>query len=105
MAHHHRARAATGRTSPRRPAAPPPRRSVDAHGRVTQLRQYTAAGTPTGAYQATSYGYDRLDRLTAVTDPAGNDWTWSYDLRGRLTRRDRPGQGHHHPPTTTPVSC
>jgi RHS repeat-associated protein len=66
---------------------------VDAHNRVTQLRQYTAAGTPTGAYQATSYGYDRLDRRTTATDPAGNDWTWSYDLRGRLIGSGDPDKG------------
>ncbi len=93
MAHHHRAR--------RRPDARHPtgrrhrhhRRSVDAHDRVTQLRQYTAAGTPTGAYQTTSYGYDRLDRLTTATDPAGNDWTWSHDLRGRLVGTTDPDKG------------
>jgi hypothetical protein len=56
----------------------------DGRGRTTELRQYTG-GAPTGAFQATSYGYDHAGRLASVTDPAGNQWTYGYDLRA-----DRP---------------
>jgi RHS repeat-associated protein len=66
---------------------------ADARGRTTELRQYTTAGTPTGAYQATTYTYDLLDRLRTATDTAGNDWGWTYDLLGRLTQTTDPDKG------------
>jgi RHS repeat-associated protein len=65
---------------------------TDAKGRTVALRQYHG-GEPTGEADQTSYGYDRLDRLTTVTDEAGNDWTNSYDLRGLLTSKTDPDAG------------
>jgi RHS repeat-associated protein len=65
---------------------------VDGRGNPTRLRQYKAA-TPTGDYDETTYRYDRLDRLTTITDPAGNPWTRSYDRRGRLTATTDPDTG------------
>jgi RHS repeat-associated protein len=64
----------------------------NAQGKTTQLRQYLT-GTPSGAYQATTYGYDRLTQPTTVTDPAGNTWTTRYDLRGRTTQTVDPDKG------------
>jgi RHS repeat-associated protein len=64
----------------------------NAQGKTTELRQYLT-GTPTGAYQATTYGYDRLTRPTTVTDPGNNTWTTDYDLRGRTTRTVDPDKG------------
>ncbi|MEV6299121.1 RHS repeat-associated core domain-containing protein [Actinoplanes sp. NPDC051861] len=43
--------------------------------------------------QATTYKYDRLGRLTTVTDPGNNVWTRAYDLRGRLTDALDPDNG------------
>ena len=65
---------------------------TDARGRTVALRQYLGS-SPAGAYDQTSYGYDRLDRLTTVTDPAGNRWTNAYDLRGQLTAKADPDVG------------
>ncbi|MFY1674294.1 RHS repeat-associated core domain-containing protein [Plantactinospora sp. WMMB334] len=64
----------------------------DAHGRTTELRQYQA-DTPTGAYDATTYGYDRFGRLSEIRDPAGNTWRYGYDLRGRVTSTSDPDRG------------
>jgi YD repeat-containing protein len=69
----------------------------NARGKTTTLRQYLG-GTPTGPYQDTSYSYDRLDRQTAMSDPAGNMWTTSYDLRGRTIQTTDPDKGSGTPP-------
>ena len=64
----------------------------DAHGNTVQMRQYTGA-TLSGSYQATTYTYDRLDRQTSTTDPAGNQWRTQYDLRGRAILSHDPDSG------------
>ncbi|WP_327310097.1 RHS repeat-associated core domain-containing protein (plasmid) [Streptomyces sp. NBC_01298] len=65
---------------------------TDARGHKTELRQYKG-GTPTGAFDATLYGYDTVGKLKQVTDPAGNDWTYGYDLQGRQTKAVDPDKG------------
>ncbi|MFG1609633.1 RHS repeat domain-containing protein [Actinoplanes sp. NPDC049265] len=70
---------------------------LNAAGQVTQLRQYLT-GTPpaAGTYQHTDNTYDRLGRLTATTDPAGNQSTTTYDRRGRVTATSDPSAGAQH---------
>ena len=65
---------------------------TDARGHTTALRQYHAA-TPTGAYDQTTYTYDRKGLLSRVTDAAGNHWDYGYDLRAQQTRFDHPDKG------------
>jgi len=65
---------------------------LDARGHATELDQYLGS-TPSGTYQATTYGYDRLGRQTAVTDPAGNQWTTTYNLRGWVSTKKDPDTG------------
>lgn len=64
----------------------------DAHGNTTQLRQYEGDG-PSGTFHTTRYTYDDADRLAGVSDPAGNAWSYGYDLRGRQTLADDPDKG------------
>lgn len=64
----------------------------DARGRTTELRQYTA-GAPTGTFHATTYGYDLAGNLEKVTDAEGNQWRFTFDLRGRQIRSDDPDKG------------
>lgn len=64
----------------------------DARGRTIELRQHTD-GTTSGPYQSTTYTYDGADRLTGMTDPAGNQWTYGYDLRGRQVSASDPDKG------------
>jgi YD repeat-containing protein len=66
--------------------------ATDAQGRTIELRQYQAP-TPTGSYDATTYDYDRKGQLVGVTDPAGNQWSYVYDLRGRQTELHDPDTG------------
>ncbi|WP_189155653.1 polymorphic toxin-type HINT domain-containing protein [Lentzea pudingi] len=64
----------------------------DAQGRTTEKRQYTAGlGT---AFDATKYAYTPAGQLASVTDPAGNAWRSTYDLRGRKIASDDPDAGH-----------
>lgn len=64
----------------------------DARGRTVELRQYHAP-TPTGTHDATSYEYDRKGQLVGVSDPAGNQWSYVYDLRGRQIEAHDPDTG------------
>jgi len=65
---------------------------VDARGNTTALHQYLGS-SPSGTSQVTTYGYDHADRLEEVSDPAGNDWTYAYDLQGRQVEAVDPDKG------------
>ncbi|TYB60131.1 hypothetical protein FXF51_31455 [Nonomuraea sp. PA05] len=60
----------------------------DAHGRVTKVEERDGA-----AWRPTQYGYDKADRLTTITDPAGNTITNAYDLAGRKIAMTDPDMG------------
>ncbi|GAA0954695.1 hypothetical protein GCM10009554_60800 [Kribbella koreensis] len=65
---------------------------TNAKGQVTELRQY--AGTKaTGAFDKTAYEYHPAGQLAKVTDPAGNVWSFDYDVRGRRTKTVDPDKG------------
>jgi YD repeat-containing protein len=82
--------------------------SYDALGNVTERKTKSAAGTIVAqqsqvfdeigrllqsfgaASQTTSFGYDRTDLRTAVTDPRSNLYSFAYDALARLIR-DGPG--------------
>ncbi|WP_219905402.1 polymorphic toxin-type HINT domain-containing protein [Actinopolyspora mortivallis] len=64
----------------------------DARGRKIELRQYEEP-TPTGEYDATSYTYTDAGQLETVTDPGGNTWRYTYDLRGNKTKAEDPDRG------------
>ncbi|TDB89958.1 RHS repeat-associated core domain-containing protein [Actinomadura sp. 7K534] len=65
---------------------------TDAHGQIIQRRQYKAA-TPTGDYDATTYTYTPAGEIASVTDPSGNTFTSTYDLRGRKIQTTDPDKG------------
>ncbi|TDC03206.1 RHS repeat domain-containing protein, partial [Actinomadura bangladeshensis] len=65
---------------------------TDARGRISERRQYKAA-TPTGDYDATRYTYTPAGEIATVTDPSGNVFTNTYDLRGRKIRTTDPDKG------------
>jgi YD repeat-containing protein len=65
---------------------------TDALGRTTAIREYKAA-TPTGAYDSTTYKFNRKSQLEKVTDAAGNHWDYTYDLRGRQLTAADPDKG------------
>jgi RHS repeat-associated protein len=65
---------------------------TDARGRKIEQRHYRGA-TAAGAYDATRFRYDARDRLTGVTDPAGNHWNYGYDLAGNQTSSVDPDRG------------
>jgi RHS repeat-associated protein len=65
--------------------------SYDALHRMTAVRQ-TLASAPGGA-ATTSYAFDVMDDLAAVTDPNGNTTSYRYDDFRRLQRQDSPVTG------------
>jgi RHS repeat-associated protein len=66
---------------------------TDAQARTVELRQYTTASGPAGDADTTRYTYNAKDQLTKVTDPAGNEWTHRYDVRGRRIESRDPDRG------------
>ncbi|HZF07956.1 MAG TPA: carboxypeptidase regulatory-like domain-containing protein [Thermoanaerobaculia bacterium] len=72
-------------------ASPNTRNGYDALHRLTQVQQ-TLAGAP-GGIAGTSYSYDVMDDLAAVTDPNGNVTRYQYDDFRRLARQDSPVTG------------
>ncbi|WP_433697315.1 RHS repeat-associated core domain-containing protein [Nocardiopsis sp. CA-288880] len=65
---------------------------TDAQGRLTEVRTHHSP-TPEGDYDAITYTYAKNDELATVTDPEGNTWTYTYDLRGRLVQTEDPIAG------------
>lgn len=65
---------------------------TDARGRTTQLLQHhtRAANAPA---DTTRYAYTPAGQLAGVTDPAGNDWTFTYDQRGNQIQSTDPDKG------------
>jgi RHS repeat-associated protein len=69
---------------------------TDVRGNTVELRQYhgpTPTPFTTGSYDKTTYTYDTKDEETQVTDPAGNVFSFGYDLRGRQVRNSDPDSG------------
>ncbi|MFC4045166.1 polymorphic toxin-type HINT domain-containing protein [Dactylosporangium siamense] len=66
----------------------------DVSGKTTELRQYLTGSPPGGtSFHATTYAYDRLDRLTSTADQSGNTWTSVYNLLGQVTSTTDPDKG------------
>ncbi|MFI7523948.1 polymorphic toxin-type HINT domain-containing protein [Micromonospora globbae] len=66
---------------------------VDAHGRTVELRQHTTPQGVNGAYQSTRYTYNGKDQLVKVTDHDGNEWTYTFDVKGRQIQASDPDKG------------
>ncbi|MET7423827.1 RHS repeat-associated core domain-containing protein [Dactylosporangium sp. NPDC005555] len=65
---------------------------TDIKGRTTELWQWPGR-TLTGTPEKTTYAYNRQGLLASVTDPAGNQWTSTYDVRGRAIESSDPDTG------------
>ncbi|WP_433169478.1 RHS repeat domain-containing protein [Kribbella sp. CA-247076] len=70
----------------------PTTRITDARGWLTELRHYHGE-TWSGGYDSTKYTYTPLGQLKSLTDPAGNVWSYQYDVRGRRTVESDPDRG------------
>lgn len=67
-------------------------RITDVQGRPVEVRNY-AGDSPTGTPDVTRYTYHPAGQLATVTDAAGNQWKYEYDLRGRKIRDTDPDKG------------
>ncbi|MGH3679317.1 MAG: RHS repeat-associated core domain-containing protein, partial [Natronosporangium sp.] len=65
---------------------------TDARGQTAQRWQHHGP-EPAGGHDTTSYAYTRRGELAAVTDHAGNTWSYRYDQRGRLVETVDPDRG------------
>ncbi|MBI4597113.1 MAG: glycohydrolase toxin TNT-related protein [Candidatus Omnitrophica bacterium] len=65
------------------------RRASDAYGRLVTVEELNPPNTYTTRYQ-----YDAANRLTRVTDHAGNATVMAYDSLGRKLSMDDPDMGH-----------
>ncbi|MFE4977567.1 polymorphic toxin-type HINT domain-containing protein [Kitasatospora sp. NPDC056651] len=68
---------------------------TDTRGRTAETWQYR---TPTATGQAsdatvTRYSYTPAGQIAGMTDAAGNNWSYTYDLRGRQTSSSDPDTG------------
>ncbi|UFS59086.1 RHS repeat domain-containing protein [Subtercola endophyticus] len=61
-------------------------------GEKTRLVQYLAP-TISGTQEATTYGYNPGGNMTSMTDPAGNNWTWAFNVLGQQTQAVDPDTG------------
>ncbi|MEV7427716.1 RHS repeat-associated core domain-containing protein [Streptomyces sp. NPDC091212] len=64
---------------------------TDARGRTTERLEYTNAARTTS--QKTTYSYGKYTEPSAVTDPAGNTWSYIFDSRGQQTEVHDPDKG------------
>ncbi|MFI9270214.1 RHS repeat-associated core domain-containing protein [Kitasatospora sp. NPDC052896] len=84
------------RTDVTPPAGTTPTSTVtDARGQVAQIWQYrttTATGNASDA-DVTTFTSTPSGKPATRTDSSGNNWTYSYDLRGRQTRSTDPDSG------------
>lgn len=67
---------------------------ADARGRTTSLRQHHDRSVGS-AFDETKYTYTPDGKPESVTDPAGNVWRYTYDIRGRLVQSDDPDRGRN----------
>ncbi|GAA1400817.1 RHS repeat-associated core domain-containing protein [Oerskovia paurometabola] len=75
------------------PAGGTPQTTIsDARGNLVELRQYTS-GSVTGPFQTTTYTYDKSGQLATTKDAAGNTWSNTYDLLGRVISASDPDKG------------
>ncbi|WP_073921108.1 RHS repeat-associated core domain-containing protein [Streptomyces sp. CB00455] len=62
------------------------------NGTTSLLRQYKA-NTPTGPYDETTYESNTQGQELRRKDAAGNEWTFAYDLLGRVVKTTDPDAG------------
>ncbi len=65
---------------------------TDARGNPSRLLTYHGSAV-SGSFDTTSYAYTPAGQLKTMTDPAGNQWSWTYDVLGRLTASSDPDTG------------
>ncbi|MET9795758.1 polymorphic toxin-type HINT domain-containing protein [Nocardiopsis alba] len=65
---------------------------TDLRGNTVELRHHHGR-SPSGEYDAIRYAYTPSDELETVTDTAGNEWRYTYDINGRRVSSSDPDTG------------
>lgn len=71
----------------------PTTQSYDARDQVV-ARISHLGDSPAAPGQSTTYTYDAAGRIKTMSDPAGNEWRWGYDLRGNQITASDPDKGN-----------
>ena len=73
---------------------------TNGEGQTSAIYQYhseadAALGpsAPAGDYDKTSYAYTPAGKLAGITDAAGNNWAYAYNLAGDQTSQTDPDAG------------
>lgn len=67
---------------------------TNSQGQQTSLVQYLAATPASGAQtETTTYGFNAQGKMSSMTDPAGNSWSWRFDVLGHQVGADDPDSG------------
>jgi RHS repeat-associated protein len=66
---------------------------VDALGRTVETRDYGTATVGGSDYQSLKYAFNEKGQQTSVTDGAGQQWSYAYDLLGRQISSTDPDTG------------
>ncbi|WP_444951904.1 RHS repeat-associated core domain-containing protein [Micromonospora ureilytica] len=76
------------------PAGGTPTTTVtDIEGRTIALRQHNTPAGVTGGYLETRYEFNRKGQAVKNIDPAGNQWVYEFDAKGRQWRTTDPDKG------------
>jgi RHS repeat-associated protein len=62
-------------------------------GETTKLTQWLSATPGSGTAETTTYGHDGRGDVTAMSDPAGNQWSWTYNVLDEQTSQSDPDTG------------
>ena len=71
---------------------------TDGRGLTTAIYQYHAGvpaspSDPASQYDKTSYGYTTAQKLSSISDAAGNAWSYTYDMLGNQLTASDPDAG------------
>ncbi|WP_089907099.1 RHS repeat protein [Leifsonia sp. 21MFCrub1.1] len=67
---------------------------TNSQGQQTRLVQYLAATPSSSATtETTRYAYNAQGKMTSMTDPALNNWSWSFDVLGHQIAANDPDSG------------
>ncbi|WP_212826971.1 RHS repeat-associated core domain-containing protein [Catellatospora sp. TT07R-123] len=66
---------------------------TDVKGRTVELIQHNTAAGVASTGLSTKYTYNRKNQMVKTTDPLGNEWTWTFDIRGRQISAKDPDKG------------
>lgn len=66
---------------------------TNSRGKTTGLTQWLSATPGSGTAETTSYSYDPAAEMTGMQNPAGQAWSWTFNVRGQQISATDPSTG------------